>query len=443
MARLALPVDELDADSQTEASPRRHTGDESFWEEPAPSPRAWHFMARKPRDGPLAGGGHMRVFNPVKVAELSMVSGADALAFRSKKRRGERSRSALASEAGSSSSTMLGDKMDPGLENIDDAKGLGAQDLRRKAELQAKFVKTATQRQRDRESIAERLERSKTMRDDRFNRMVEHVLGRDNLAYQAAMAIRERDSHQERRRRELHAAYDEAVAQPLADQLFNFMNPPNRLRRQVMTGTKSVDFLLPGARTCLAGVVEKDPVKQTLVDLAKEGAFHNQCLEALGPRAHSAPAGDMKLRTTLRPRCDDVTPQAGLLAKGRSRPSLEPNKWGQVQLQGTMLGHFAQSAEYGPGFRRVLRGGSGIHAPDENDGVEAAGKRTTRATGHKDLGILKGEICYRGQASMTKTMLGSSSGAILQDHYQFERGPDVVNMEFPAGKRCFPGRTGA
>eukprot|EP00971_Amphidinium_carterae_P039546 777118-Amphidinium_carterae.1 len=43
--------------------------------------------------------------------------------------------------------------------------------------------------------------------------------------------------------------------------------------------------------------------------------------------------------------------KAGLLAKGRSRASLEPTKWSQVQLQGTMLGHFAQTAEYGPGFR--------------------------------------------------------------------------------------------
>mmetsp|Transcript_35177 Transcript_35177/g.64235 ORF Transcript_35177/g.64235 Transcript_35177/m.64235 type:complete len:103 (+) Transcript_35177:3-311(+) len=96
-----------------------------------------------------------------------------------------------------------------------------------------------------------------------------------------------------------------------------------------------------------------------------------------------------------------------------------------------------------PGFKRMLRGGDGVHAPSEMDGVEAAGKRTTRANGHRDLGILKGNVAAHGEASLSKTMLGASSGAILQDHYQFETGTKVLDMEFPLGKRTFPEMMGA
>eukprot|EP00971_Amphidinium_carterae_P226262 4488020-Amphidinium_carterae.1 len=49
-----------------------------------------------------------------------------------------------------------------------------SQEARRQAELQAKFDKTEVQRHRDRQGITERLERNKGMRDERFNRLVEH-----------------------------------------------------------------------------------------------------------------------------------------------------------------------------------------------------------------------------------------------------------------------------
>jgi len=454
---LMPPVDALSFDGDSNASPRGllHSMSHTDWDASQevvrqPSPRAWHFLARKPRDGPLSGGGHMKVYDHVKVAEIDMVCGgaAAAIARQGSKKRAAAARSSSASDGGSSSSNR-GHVETAKPADIEEM--LPPQEARRKAELRSKFHKTEAQRERDRELIQDRLERSKSRRDERFNRMVEHVLGRDNLAYQAAVAIRERDSHQERRRRELHAAYDEAVAQPLAEQLYQFMNPPNRARQQALAGCKTVDFKLPSDGPSLFVEVEKDPVKQTLTGKAVESQFHTRCASLLGPRAHSAPAGDQLRPARTMPHPGEAvgmatTPVgqvAGLIARGRSRPTLEPCHWNPAQLQGTIFGHFAQSAEHGPGFRRVLRGGHNVHAPDETDGVEAAGKRTTRATGHKDLGILKGTLAARGEASMSKTMLGASTGAIMQDHYQYETGPRVIDLEFPKGKRCFPGLTGA
>eukprot|EP00971_Amphidinium_carterae_P305060 6061850-Amphidinium_carterae.1 len=179
------------------------------------------------------------------------------------------------------------------------------------------------------------------------------------------------------------------------------MNPPNRARQQALAGSKSVDFQLPGMQVSLVAVVEQDPVKQQIVDLAKESAF-NQAASAILGTSQSTP--NLKARRgTFSPapslESSPVQLQSmRLLPPGRSRPMLEPQQWHSVQLQGSMMGHFAQSAEHGPGFKRMIRGGDGVHAPNELDGVEAAGKRTTRASGSKDLGILKGNVAAHGEA---------------------------------------------
>merc|ERR1719263_439633 len=122
----------------------------------------------------------------------------------------------------------------------------------------------------------------------------------------------------------------------------------------------------------------------------------------------------------------------------RSRPTLEPSLWSQEHLQGTLFGHFAQIAEQGAEFKRSRRGGTDIHIPDENDGVEAVGKRNTRAFGRNDLGILKGDTAAQGESSTKKTAWGAASGAPTQDHYTYETGTRVTDIEFPLGKRMFP-----
>mmetsp|Transcript_35176 Transcript_35176/g.64231 ORF Transcript_35176/g.64231 Transcript_35176/m.64231 type:complete len:447 (+) Transcript_35176:69-1409(+) len=430
-------------------TPRNATGTNlATW---SPPTKAWHMMNRIPREGPMAGGGSMKVYDKVKIAEVEMHS-QEGLAQADLTARGGRNGSKKKTERShtpASEGTKSGSAENPKTPQHQPlAKTQAAsQEARRQAELQAKFDKTEAQRQRDRQGITERLERNKGMRDERFNRLVEHVLGRDNLAYQTAIAIREREAHQDKRRRDLHRAWDEKVAQPLEQQAHKHMNPPNRARQQALAGSKSVDFLLPETQVSLVAVVEHDPVKQQIVDLAKESAFNHAAAAILGT-SQSSPnllrGRGALLSPSPSPESSPVQLHSiKVIPPGRCRPTLEPQQWHSVQLQGSMMGHFAQSAEHGPGFKRMLRGGDGVHAPSEMDGVEAAGKRTTRANGHRDLGILKGNVAAHGEASLSKTMLGASSGAILQDHYQFETGTKVLDMEFPLGKRTFPEMMGA
>mmetsp|Transcript_12583 Transcript_12583/g.23724 ORF Transcript_12583/g.23724 Transcript_12583/m.23724 type:complete len:134 (-) Transcript_12583:31-432(-) len=129
--------------------------------------------------------------------------------------------------------------------------------------------------------------------------------------------------------------------------------------------------------------------------------------------------------------------------RSRSRLTFEPTKWGQLQLQGTVYGRFAQAVEKGPGARMGKKAATEISAPDESDGVQTAGKRTvrdgSRRVRHHDTGMLRGDgTAVRGESSLRKTWHGVSSGAPDQDHYTFEVGARVTDCEFPLGKRTFP-----
>ena len=77
------------------------------------------------------------------------------------------------------------------------------------------------------------------------------------------------------------------------------------------------------------------------------------------------------------------------------------------------------------------------------DGVATAGKRTVRvgprAVAHSDPGLLDGhDRGSRGEAAQHWTRQGASSGAPAQDHYTYEVGARVTDMEFPLGKKLFP-----
>jgi len=128
----------------------------------------------------------------------------------------------------------------------------------------------------------------KEAREDRFKRLLDEVTGRDNLAYTLAMEIRQREAHSEQRRRELHAAWDEKVYQPIASQAHEHMNPPNRAALQRLSGSKSVSFHIPDQPVRLIASVYEDPARKPLVDNARENAFH-QVAHALIGHSHSAP----------------------------------------------------------------------------------------------------------------------------------------------------------
>merc|ERR1712232_562 len=110
--------------------------------------------------------------------------------------------------------------------------------------------------------MQEVVERRHERREDRFKRLIEHVTGRDNLAYDTALALRERQDHEDKRRKELHMHWDVHVYQPIAKQACDHVNPPNRAVKQMMRGSKSVGFELPDQKKKIFADVDSDPSRK-------------------------------------------------------------------------------------------------------------------------------------------------------------------------------------
>jgi hypothetical protein len=175
-------------------------------------------------------------------------------------------------------------------------------------------------------------------------------------------------------------------------------------------------------------------MKRELVEHAAEERFSREADQVLGfQKSQSMP--------NLKGIC---CPGEGGVPKATSRPVLEPTEWSPVRLQGLACGRFSQVVELGPWARLGTRGGPTCDfCPCEFDGAPAAGKRTVRtgpsSVAHNDMGILHGNASggIRGQAAGYKTWHGASSGAPAQDHYTFQRGSAITDVEFPLGKRMF------
>mmetsp|Transcript_37278 Transcript_37278/g.57879 ORF Transcript_37278/g.57879 Transcript_37278/m.57879 type:complete len:435 (-) Transcript_37278:97-1401(-) len=294
---------------------------------------------------------------------------------------------------------------------------------RKLGEIQCKLSKVESQRQRDLKDMMEVVEQRHDKREARFNRLFDNVTGRDNLAFRTAIALREQQAHEDKRRRELHSHWDEHVYEPLAHQVHEHMNPTSRKVKQMMCGSKSVDFELPDQKKTIVVRVDGDPNRKPVIEMAKENAFHLAASSVLG-KSSSTP--------DLHVAVGNVVPNA------RSRPTLEPGVWHQAKLQGTMFGHFAQVAEQGASCKRARRGGINVHVPDESDGIPAVGKRNTRTFGRNDIGILKGNTATQGESSQHKTVWGAGCGGPAQDHFTYETGTRVTDIEFPLGKKMFP-----
>lgn len=301
-------------------------------------------------------------------------------------------------------------------------------EARKLAELQSKWEKADALRQADRKGIREKVEKGKEMREDRFKRLLDSVCSQGGLAMEAAENLRTEDRRQEERRAQLHMEYDEHVNKPVATQAFEQLNPPDRAMLQHSMGSKSVSWKLPDQQFRLRSNVAVDPVRRPIVDNARENAFHQAASSVLG---HSSSSPVIFRRSAA---IDEnlVVPRA------LSRPVLEPTEWGQVKLQGTPFGRFAQNCEHGPGFLRIKRGGTNAFLPDESDGMPSAGTRTDREFGYGDKGILKGDRCTAGETAEYKSWEGASSGAPAQDHFTYQSGDRITDLEFPLGKKIFP-----
>lgn len=404
------------------------------------SPKLWNATAtRLPRQGPAKGGGLVQVADKAvleALLESQPLEEDPPEGLKSPKRpitgtkqHGTRSavvtqRTAIPSAHSGSPRSSVGDDKS-GLKG----KARLSPEERKRMEIASKWEKTDAQRQRDYKVLQERVEQRRDMRDARYERLLENVMGQDSLASKTAMALREGITREKHRRRELHEAWDTKVHQPLANQAYDHLNPPNRRIQQLLTGTKQVAIQLPPdkEKPKLTANVLGDPARKPVIDMAMERAFHTAA-EAVLRGSRSAP--DLRAGRNF-----GATP---LVPRAMSRPTLEPTDWGQVAIQGTLFGHFAQVAEQGPGFKRSKKGGTDVHVPSESDGVLTAGTRASRANGLYDRGILRGDYASRGEASQFKHEHGTSSGAPLQDHFNFHGGKEVTDLEFPLGKRMFP-----
>eukprot|EP00747_Dinoflagellata_sp_TGD_P165084 gnl/TRDRNA2_/TRDRNA2_185906_c0_seq1.p1 gnl/TRDRNA2_/TRDRNA2_185906_c0~~gnl/TRDRNA2_/TRDRNA2_185906_c0_seq1.p1 ORF type:complete len:482 (+),score=91.88 gnl/TRDRNA2_/TRDRNA2_185906_c0_seq1:143-1588(+) len=317
---------------------------------------------------------------------------------------------------------------------------------RKRVEIGMKWAKVDAQREKQQQIISEKVEKGKEMREARFKRMLEEVMGRGELGFSTAMQLRELEAKEERKKRDHYNTWNEKVFQPIASQAFEHLNPPDRLEQQALTGTKSVSFNVPGKTFRLYSNVSEDPVRKPLLQTAAENAFHAAATSFLhGPKlATSASAPELRHPSVLRISGNGQSGSTPVLPRATTKPTLEPMEWGQIQLQGSMFGKFAQNCEYGPGFRRMKRGEAGVFIPREDDGVPACGKRSVRDQDssfrvlHGDVGILAGDIASRGETTQHKYPDGGSSGAPNQDHFNYRTGQQVTDIEFPLGKKVFP-----
>lgn len=298
---------------------------------------------------------------------------------------------------------------------------------RKHAEIVSKYQKSESLRAQDRKDIREKVERQKDMRESRFKRLLESVTGDNNVAYKTALDLRDREEREAMRRQARHDEWNEKVYHPMASQAFDYLNPPDRAALQKQVGYKRVSWNMPGRKFKLSANVHEDPNRRPIVDNARESSFHQTAGLMLG-QSQSAP----NIHTVA------ATSHGSFLPRALSRPVLEPTNWSHVALQGTLYGMAAQVAEHGPGFTRTKRGGPDVHLPDETDGVPVAGTRLHRAEGYCHKGILHGDVATSGESSGLRMEHGAGWGAPAQDHFLFETGHNVTNLEFPLGKRAFP-----
>merc|ERR1719362_2256606 len=270
-----------------------------------------------PREGPVPGGGTIRVADRARLEQLRTVETPSAEAEAPVGLRGDLSRRSSGSiipksparssqhggntGRGTKSGGISGFER-PGTSGLSVSEsphtsraGGGAAghkaptnpEERRQAKLQSKFDKEELRRERDRKAIAERIHQKQEVREERFQRLLEEVTGEDNLAYTVGIEIRQRDVHQENRRRELHSAWETKVYQPLAAQAFDRIN---RAELQRASGAKSVDFHLPsehpGSFRLVASVVE-DPARKSVIDNARENAFHQTAVHEVARSAQA------------------------------------------------------------------------------------------------------------------------------------------------------------
>jgi len=288
-----------------------------------------------------------------------------------------------------------------------------------------KHERMLAQREKDDVAIKENAARSQQIRDQKFREMMDNIRSNDSIRVEAAHIIHQQEMEEQRKKQTMWSQWDSEVSQRVELQLQKYMTRKETTPR----GPFQREELLRS----------DDPMKRGLMDQRAEDNFRRLADNIIqGGRAMSE--GKESLQEMLRQRrvIEEAVNQRSV-----TRPVLPVEQWGQQELFAGPYGYFAQRCERvdrGEPFHSNKRMGADRHQPDETDGTEAAGKKrekTRTYAKYNQMGMLVGDHCQVGQAYRHKQPHGAGSAAPLQDHYFYEKGNDVVENEFPVGKRCF------
>lgn len=300
------------------------------------------------------------------------------------------------------------------------------QRLQKYKENSVKHEKMLAQRDRDEEAIKERAVRSQQIREQKFKEMMDDIRSNDGIRVEAAHIVHQQEMEQYKKRQNMWAEYDREVSQRIELQLQKYMTRKDPTPRGPIMYREEL-------------MKSDDPVKRCLLDHKAEDNFRRVADNIIqGGRALSEGKESLQEMLSQRRMMEEE-----IANRATTRPVLPVENWGQQELFAGPYGYFAQRCERmdrGEPFHSTRRMGAGHHLPDETDGVESAGKKrekTRITTKYNQMGMLVGDHCKVGEAYRHKKPHGAGSAAPLQDHYFYERGNDVVESEFPVGKRCF------
>lgn len=296
---------------------------------------------------------------------------------------------------------------------------------RRMREHGARFLAMQEQRAEDEKLIKERCERIRQARDQRCEALIENIRLQEPLREGAREMVEAREERLTVRRQELYEVWDANVGQRVEYHLQRYMaaQPPP---------------CPPTFRNRPNLVEGDDPLKTILREQRLEEQFHrtaNSVVRSMQVQVQEATPRNGVPASRKQPLLDEAS------VRSCSRPVFPIELWEQRQHYASLYGRFSQGFENGPnGVCTSRRQGTNAFRVDESDGVPAAGKaiiKTRAGVLRNQVFMLEGTLAKEGQSARYKRDYGASSAAPCQDHYGYEVGSEVVESEFPLGRRTY------
>jgi len=305
----------------------------------------------------------------------------------------------------------------------------------------------------DERMIQEKCARERRWRDAKFEKMINEINHEDHNRVHAGRVVDDHSAEHLDRKKRLHATWNKDVNEKMEYQLWRGLNPNMAFveDHETVGGRLGHDTISirPGddpLKRCLADSSNEDQFRRTAQSIihqpynanARRSFSHR--LSAVSQRlsASSSRGFNQKSQEEEAPPLTLAELDALWDSRETTRPVLNPDTWGQLHFTSTSYGFFASSRLNWRGmFFTQRRMGENRHLPMDSDGIISGGTLKSRLTGTDDYGILTGGWGKHGQSSLYKEAHGPSTGAPAQDHYTFEEGLHVTDLEFPLGKKVF------